>query len=106
MPLFQRRSLAPSQLAKRKAGDDEEEEEEDRHPVTVSEVPPGCGGLRGAGLAAAGLGRARPHAVAGASPAAGGGVVAGCPLPVRLLSPPSSEARPQVYAVFTSWEKT
>ena len=41
VPLFQRRSLAPSQLAKRKAGDEEEEEEEDRHPATVSEGPRG-----------------------------------------------------------------
>lgn len=82
VPLFQRRSLAPSQLAKRKAGDDEEEEEEDRHPATVSEVPLECGGLRGAGLAAAGLGRARLHAVAGAGDSrgrrGGGGLSPAC----------------------------
>jgi len=42
VPLFQRRSLAPSQLAKRKAGgeeEEEEEEEEQRHPPAVSERP-------------------------------------------------------------------
>lgn len=57
---FQRRSLAPSQLAKRKAGDEEEEE---RHPPTVSEgsrdvvgrvgiagVPLGAEGWGGLGL--------------------------------------------------------
>lgn len=54
---FQRRSLAPSQLAKRKAGDEEEEE---RHPPTVSEgsrdmvgiarVPLGAAGWGGLGL--------------------------------------------------------
>lgn len=80
VPLFQRRSLAPSQLAKRKAGDEEEEEEEeaDRHPPTVSEGPRDVAASAGGGDTRALRCRGRPGP---------GGVRAGsAPCDARRLS--------------------
>lgn len=77
VPLFQRRSLAPSQLAKRKAGDEEEEEEEeDRHLPTVSKGPRDV-------AASAGKERPRPWASRPALAGVGGVGPVGRPEPLR-----------------------